>query len=90
MPAKNPNAVWSNVMGNALAQLGGATRGFIFTSHADAYLAVTKLMLCQEHHGTHHFAVVNEGNGVYMSGTGAQCLIDQGIPLPTIAQDVTT
>jgi hypothetical protein len=62
-----------------LPALGGATHGYQFPTKAEAYLAVTKLMCCLPHFGEHHFAVIGNGQTVWMSQTGVNCLVDQGI-----------
>jgi hypothetical protein len=57
-----------------ISGLAGARRGCLFTRKEDAISAVTALMTCQDHHGQHHFAVVNEGLAVWMSLAGFECL----------------
>jgi hypothetical protein len=44
-------------------------------------LVVLALMLCGQHNGSHHFAVIGEGRTIAMSKAGLQCLRDQGIEI---------
>lgn len=37
-------------------------------------LVANQLMLCSEHHGAHHFAVINEGKSIVLSESAVKCL----------------
>lgn len=70
-------------MRGLLAELGGANR-LIFTDQDHKKLlvpVVMALMVCEQHHGQHHFAVIREGAGLVLSETGVQCLLAQGVDL---------
>lgn len=67
-----------SVIGNAL---GGATK-MIYVRPEDKKLllpAVMALMLCDEHEGVHHFAVIKDGCAIVLSEAGLQCLQAQGV-----------
>lgn len=72
-------------MSNIPGQLGGLTK-LIYTGPEHKKLlvpAVLALMLCEEHGGIHHFAVVQEGSALALSDVGLKCLEDQGINFDT-------
>lgn len=47
-------------------------------SRKNTRLLVDALMTCEEHGGTHHFAVIGDGTQIGMTSTARQCLESQG------------
>lgn len=57
-------------------QLTGARYGVVFPPDAKPLLrlAVLHLMSCKHSGGAHHFAVTNEGLGLYVSYNAVECI----------------
>lgn len=67
-------------------QLTGARYGVVFQPDAKPLLrlAVQQLMSCKHSGGAHHFAVTNEGLGLYISYNALECInnANLGFQLP--------
>ena len=68
------NELESDTRQLVLSQLSGCEVALIFPDKDEANLAITHLSSCFDHGGAHHFAVFNEGRGVYMSKGGEKCI----------------
>lgn len=68
------NAVLSTMLGGCTQELISADKNLI-------KVCVLGLLLCEDHGGVHHFAVIREGKSVVMSEVGVACLRGQGIEI---------
>lgn len=69
------------ISGAVAMQLGGATQAFTSKKKADIVVAANSLMTCLDHHGVHHFAVIDNGRTIVMSEVGLACLLGRGIKI---------
>lgn len=69
------------IPGSVAIQLGGVTEAFTSDKKEDIVVAANSLMTCLDHHGIHHFAVIDNGKTIVMSGVGLACIRGRGIKL---------
>ncbi len=61
-------------------QLSGCTK--VLTGNKQTLTGVLlALFTCEVHQGSHHFAVINEGEAIAMSDVALHCLRAQGVDL---------
>lgn len=63
---------------SAYEQLGGATMA-MSSDKKMVNACAFALLTCVEHHGTHHFAIIGEGQTLVMSKAAVKCLQNIGV-----------
>lgn len=69
------------IPGSVAVQLGGVTEAYSSDQKSAIVVAANSLMTCIDHHGVHHFAVIDNGKTIVMSEVGLACLRGRGIKL---------